>query len=1175
MPRIGMLRAVVLSAILLLSQPLAAGWWEIWMADGALDLETARELALTVIAEDPESSDAVAVAAWWLANINNLPLPEDVLAIVEDDRDPELGFVLARIESTLSGRPPAGVLTTGELSGPYGVFSVLDLERPVVPPDAGLPEPNTRWRDSKPFRLQMKPPDGRHGSPMAMAADGVYLVAWNLQVDRDVTGWLVIEAEGGFNFEVDGRQVAQRRYCGEVDPETTWYRTQFAAGSHRLRIELASPEMARVRVSLIDHRGAPMGGVAVVETDSVPHAASAVEPAIPPASAALSEHLSQSDVSEGDLIQAAFLARGRGDSSSEFRWLERASEDHPESPWPALGLARHLYIRGAGSSSGEPDRRVAELLRASATIAKSRLLERALAARENRREDAERILEGLMVDHSDDVRVLRIWVREAVRRGWAREAEESLARLEMKLPGSRGVTGLRLEVLAALERWRERGLLLQSFGVTDPAERRWIGQLSSSCMVNEAVTATEGLLDEVNDPDFDAELIRLHFENGDPASAAAELARARDAWGDLPVFDEMELVLNGGDGDALDRALHDALERDPSNLQLLTLGWRRGAEPFFEPFRVEARDFANKHRDLGTDADVVLLLDQAVERIFADGSSLYYYHGLSRANTPVGARRASFLQPLPDSYLLKVRILKPDGSVVVPSELNAANGGFVLSDVKPGDLVEEEYVARVAATGASRNGHLPPYIYRFADPDRAFGLSEYVLLVPHEVDLQVDGNFVGLERSEQEWRGLRMLRWGAERVPPMPTEPFAPPAQDLIPWLNYGFGVSWQDVGDAVRDRVLPVLRTSPELRAWSAPLLGDAIVENVVHDLVDSLIDTVEAAGGELAVGAAAGDSFSRRRGNRLGIIAAVLAEAGWKVDLVLTRPWTQRGNRLDVPTLDAFPAAVLRVGRDGHEVWIDIREERRGVNHINPLFQGSDGLVLPLSEPEEPVSLLARLPTYANPDLEEAVRVRAVVVANGDARINFRMALRGAQAERLMERVESVPEEQVSMVYRQMAVSLFPGADSVEGEIDRGAGEAEVELEMTVRNACEEEGGGLVCRTLVLANPLVPVLASLAERAYPLVLRVPLSRHLELEVVPPAGWRQAERRPRRLEARWGSVDETLQQTDELQHSVLKIVLPAQTVSPEEYPEFARFCHAVDELTTRPPRLIPAPTGP
>ena len=66
-------------------------------------------------------------------------------------------------------------------------------------------------------------------------------------------------------------------------------------------------------------------------------------------------------------------------------------------------------------------------------------------------------------------------------------------------------------------------------------------------------------------------------------------------------------------------------------------------------------------------------------------------------------------------------------------------------DVEPGDIVEEEYVAWVGPTGASRDGHLPPYIYRFADPDRAFGLSEYVLLVPPEIDAEAE-----LRRIQEE-----------------------------------------------------------------------------------------------------------------------------------------------------------------------------------------------------------------------------------------------------------------------------------------------------------------------------------------------------------------------------------------------------------------------------------------
>jgi hypothetical protein len=107
------------------------------------------------------------------------------------------------------------------------------------------------------------------------------------------------------------------------------------------------------------------------------------------------------------------------------------------------------------------------------------------------------------------------------------------------------------------------------------------------------------------------------------------------------------------------------------------------------------------------------------------------------------------------------------------------------------------------------------------------------------------------------------------------------------------------------------------------------------------------------------------------------------------------------------------------------------------------------------------------------------------------------------------------------------------------------------------------------VLANPLVPLLATLPQRRYPLVLRLPIERRFKLELEPPPGWRPADRRPRRLDTEWGSVEETLSETsDGTQTSVLQVEVPAQTVAPDAYPAFARFCQALDELARRPPRL-------
>jgi hypothetical protein len=1137
------------------------------------DLETARQEALATIAEDPTGPDAVAAASWWLSNLEDLPEPEEVLGVVENGRDPELGFFLERIAARLGARAPYGVLATAEVAGAFGVFSTLDLERGVVPADPGLPPLGTRWSDpAVPFRLLMRTADGWHGPPRSMRSDGVFLVSWTLGVKADTTGWLVVEAKGGYNLEFDGRTLGRLRHCGQVDPGVTWYRFHLAHGTHRLRLEVASPDGPEVRVSLLDDGGGATQDVHRVDSDSTTAiwAASHVVAQLPPASQTISRRLEGDDAAAPELLLAAQLSNGRIDPEREYRWIDLARVADNEGPWSALALARLFVQIAVGEPGIDRDRTIVQLLREARSIPGSQLFERTIALREGRKEDAERILDQLIADYPNDSRVLRLWVREAVRRGWVREAEDGLAKLESELPGSLAVMDLRLEVLASLERWRDRGTLLRALATATPVENRWIGEMAASCLVDQAVAATVHLAQDVADPDFDVQLVTLLLESGDTEAAHRELDRARKQWGELRVYDEIGLMSVGDDLQEMDAALLGALERDPSNLQLLTLAWRNDREPFYAPFAVSSRDFVDAYRDLGTEVDTVLLLDQAVERIFADGSSLYYYHGLSRANTPVGARRASILQPLPDAYLLKIRVLKPDGKEVVPSDLQQGQGGVVLSDVEPGDVVEEEYVAWVGPTGASRDGHLPPYIYRFADPDRAFGLSEYILLVPPDVDLQVDGNLEGLERSEERWKGLRMLHWRAENVPPMPVEPFAPPAQELIPWLNYGFGVTWQDVGDVVRDRVLAMQRSSPELREWSESVLVGATPEEQLRSLVDALIETVESGGSELSVGETAGESFSRRRGNRLGIVATVLVEAGWDVDLVLTRPWTDRDQRLKVPTLDAFPAALLRVARGGDVIWFDSREEDGGVGHIHALFQGSDGLMLPLSDAHHPVERIESLPTFPNPELVDEMAARAIVDVDGAARIVFTTRVRGIQAGRLLERVESIPQDQVAMVYRQMALALFPGADTVDGAIEETETGATVRLEIRVPGACDTENGELVCRSLTLSNPLVPTLASLPERTYPLVLRIPIERLIELDITPPAGWRLKSRPPRRLDAEWGSVAETVAPVDGGRRSILRVTLPAQTIAPDNYLAFARFCQAVDELATRPPRLEP-----
>lgn len=1144
-----------------------AAWRDVVESDIALDLPGARRAALATVREAPRSADAVAAAGWWLENLEVVPEPDEILSAAVGDRDPELGFLLARIDGQLRRRPPRGVPRTVDLSGPFGVFDTLGLVQRPFPEDAALPPPGTPWRGpSQVFRLSLRMPEGTVRPPKPFAVSGVYVAAWKALAPKDLDGWLVVEARGDYHLEIDGRDVAAEKACGRLGAGIHWYRLQLARGGHRIRLAMGSHEIPEVRISLLDGVGDALQVTDPGSGFSGPWAGSRIRAAMPPAEEAFNRAVGDPP-SDEQVLLGAELAHVRRDSLAERRWLERARA--PLSPELQLALATYFLTEPTGAAEQVDYRRSREHLEKCASLPLGLLVKRILDVRQRRQQDAETVLDELVDRFSSDPRVLRLWIEAAIRRGWVREAEEALGRLRAQLPGSAWVSRLELGVDRALERWSARNRVLKGVAESDPLAPDTVDLLASAGRTSLALEVVETQRKLYDDPLLDLGAARLLTELGRTQDAAREVRRIRRRWGSWPGLDRLAIVLAAEKGaDAVRTAVAGALERAPSNLQLRTLAWREGLESFFAPFQVNALQVAASRKEASSGVDSELILDQAVERVFADGSSLYYYHGLTRALTPDGVKEAATIPLLPGAVLVRVRIIKADGSIVVPPDVNADNPSVTLKDVAPGDMVEHEYVAPVGPAGASRKGHLSPYIYRFADPNRSFGRSEYVLLVPKEIRLDVDGNFTGLDYEDREEDGLRMVSWRATSVPPVPDEPYSPPTQQILPWVSYGFGVSWEDVADSVRDRVLPALAGSPELWRWAAPLLAEPDPRAALHSLVDALTDEVAAGDGDFSVRSTAGESFSEKRGNRMAILAAVLVHAGWRVDLVLTRPAAFVGTGLKAPNFTTFPTPVLRVGKGDFTSWIDTAEDRRGVDHIRPILQGSDGYVLPLSNPGSPVAYLKSLPRFANPGLEEVVHLEARVEGSGAADLRYEIVLRGGQGERLLKLVNTVPTDRVGMVYRQVAAGLFPGAEQVRGSVTREQGGVVLRLELRLPGACAAAAGGLECRNLVMSRPLSPKLAALPSRHFPLVLQLPIRQRLELELRPPEGWK-AEGGERKLKSTWGEVSEDLSAEDGVWRSILKLRIPAQVVATDRYPEFVRFCHAVDELMSRPPRLV------
>ncbi len=1004
--------------------------------------------------------------------------------------------------------------------------------------------------------------DGFATVPSDLQMGGLVLSTWPLLLPSPVDGFLVVEALDGVNLEVDGLEVDRIRFPGTRDPGVTWYRIELAQGRHRIRATTVPSQRSGIRLTLLTVDGQiPTVEILAGDNTTGPWATSLVtiDPQKTPP-------LGDDDHSVRELLLASELARMRSDTLKQREYLEAALETAPNEPIAHLVAAAFNLLEATDSAPEADYRRAREHLARCTDLPSALLLEHLLARRQNRGEDAERLNDRLVRLQSTDPRVLRLRITQAVNRGWVREAEEALDELASVLGAVSAVDRLRLGVFGALERWEERRAVLRRLAQDEPLRGEWIGLLADECCTDVAIGLIHKLEGAIVDPDLDADLVRLFAQANRHDEALQQLRLSIARWGNLSTLDSMLPVLLRDNGQPWKDSLRETLGRQPGNLSLRTLAWRHGVlEPFWRPYAVDAQAFARTAETSEEGVDVVLLLDQAVERVFEDGTSLYYYHGLSKALTPAGARQASILQQMPGGHRLTLQIIKPDGSTVVPADIGGNGANVTLGEVERGDLVEEEYVAAIAPMAPGVRGHLPPYVYRFADSDRNFGLSEYILVMSADLEPRADGLFEGVAFSDDLKDGERVMRWRVSDVPALPNEPFAPPIQELLPWVTYGFGVSWQDVGDSIRSHLIGALRSSRDLDLFAASALDADDPVDAIRSFVTDLYDRVEDGPDLLDLGSTAGVSFSRGRGNRLGVLAGALIAAGWEVDVVLTRPAPYAGTHLIVPSTDVFTAPVLRVRRGDRDIWIDPRQDKAGIDWLSPLIQGSDGLVLPLDDPLSPVTIETRLPSFPNPGLEDSTRIEATITASGGAQVRYSTSLRDAQASRFNEALQSVPHDQVGQVFDRLAVGIFPGAQNVVGSAEEKDGVLEVVLSLEISGACDRSEAGLSCRALVTNQPLTPILASLSTRRFPLVLQLPVLRHHETVFRPPTGWIM-DRVERKLVSRWGSVEEHLEQTGDDIRSVVSLEVFATRVAPDDYPEFARFCRAIDELLGRPP---------
>ena len=111
--------------------------------------------------------------------------------------------------------------------------------------------------------------------------------------------------------------------------------------------------------------------------------------------------------------------------------------------------------------------------------------------------------------------------------------------------------------------------------------------------------------------------------------------------------------------------------------------------------------------------------------------------------------------------------------------------------VAPGDALEFEYVRTLPPSDAAPGGFSSDRFY-FRGFEVPYDRSEYVVVVPREMELTVDPRGPAPTLARAERGGLIEYRWMVRQSDRMTPEPRSVMAREFIPSIAAGFGATWE-----------------------------------------------------------------------------------------------------------------------------------------------------------------------------------------------------------------------------------------------------------------------------------------------------------------------------------------------------------------------------------------------
>ena len=731
-------------------------------------------------------------------------------------------------------------------------------------------------------------------------------------------------------------------------------------------------------------------------------------PALPAAATILARRRSLADVQDAgsgwERVLRALLkgqqAHITGDFESGLDAVEQAMSAAPRFSVLAMMKAALLLddrTRPERLMRDQTRNLLEQVLSAHPTHLRARLSLATLLLQDDHADQAQELLEaapqGLQAARQKSYQVQLLYYRVLKARGWSVESERALDEAVKQAPSGCSV----LE--AAVDLRRERGDVR--------------GSLEAAQRLRHCNPYSDRFADELHDAgklqESEAEytrLLQLEPENEEWQSALARLWQARRQSGDLQRalgvrqaltarsprnisyrVDLANLQIELGQREAALTTLRAGLEHQPESAELQRALLALGDPGPMDAYRIDGKQVISEFMKSSAaetfgGEPAVLLLDRTVVRVLPNAARLTLTHNIIRVLTKDGLGKFGEVRIPDGAEVLTLRTIKADGSTREPESIPEKDT-VSAPDLEVGDFVEFEYIDRDAPIAGFPRAFLAERFY-FASNDAPLDRSEYVLIVPADLPLQIDVRGPAQSASAataspdrirdvpvaqvRTQGSLRIHTWQRQHVPRLRPEPPLSEAviDEWMPSVRVGGGLSFAHYVNYLRERRVRTLHIGRDVRAQAVALVGPPLREADLESSPpardsDPLLQLVhralkldawvrksirEGAGG--SIDEQATSILARREGRRDTLLMALLQAAGIPCELWLVRPKNAPQLEGPLPDLTAYTDVVIAVapgrGPGGQPLLFlepSLRHTTSG--YVRPMLRGAKALLVP----------------------------------------------------------------------------------------------------------------------------------------------------------------------------------------------------------------------------------------